>query len=468
MGEHVLCHRQHLLPPARWWRRVAMIASRKLYTVVCMVVIAALTGCLASWRDANEYARQFEVSMGEAAQRLSYQDQIGQLAETLATKEPDTFAGLWIEHEPVYRIVVRFTRDPEDTLRPYLEGLPFAAQVEARGARYTMAQLEDIYAQTLARLGALDFGVSSSLSVQENRVEVYVTDRVWFASQLQAAGCELPEGAVLVTVEGGSTARDMDRLLTPPVPGVAFPRQKPVEGIRASMLAELIGTLQPEGECLYVDALHGGERVLPIWPPEFTLRAEGDQLLVIDSEGQIAAQAGQEVYMAGGYVQVTDEWVLQQIPPACQGSHFVVGTQVRPNLRQGAELLSVDVIEAEGRAVLFPHYEPALDEQVTDARTIEGRLVAYAYRRCLHVQSESYGPFTLLWPADWSLEPVDGILTVIDQEGIALAQMDDEVRLRTRAVPHTMDSPAYRQLLDELPGDCIGPTWLVDEIEARP
>ena len=168
---------------------------RKAILILTTLILAALlTGCLGSWRDANEYARQREVSLGEAVQRLRYQDQIGEPAETLATNEPDTYAGLWIEHEPAYRIVVRFARDPEGTIRPYIEGLPFAGLVEVRGARYTLAELEDIHAQTLAQLDELDFGVSSSLSVQENRIEVYVSDRAWVESELRRAGAALPEG----------------------------------------------------------------------------------------------------------------------------------------------------------------------------------------------------------------------------------------------------------------------------------
>jgi len=448
---------------------------RTILILTALILTATLTGCLASWRDASEYARQFEVSLGEAAQRLRYQDQIGELADTLTTNEADTYAGLWIEHEPAYRIVVRFTRDPAETLQPYVEGLPYASLVEARGARYTLPELEVIHAQTLAQLGKLDFHVSSSLSVQENRVEVYVSDPAWVESELRRAGAALPEGAELVVVQGASTARDRDSLLTPPVPGIAFPRQKPVEGIRVSMLAELIGTLQLEGECLYVHTLHGGERVLPIWPPEFTLRVEDEQVLVIDGEGQVAARAGEEVYMGGGYVPVSDEWVLGQIPQACRGPYFVVGNEVRPNLRQDAELLSTDVVATEAGTILFPHYSRALDEQITGARPIggrgsslEGKLVAYDYRRCLHLQTESFGPYTLLWPSGWALQVVDGTAVVTDQEGIPVAQLGNEVLLRARAVPHSWDSPIYRQLVDELPGDCIGATWLVDEVRARP
>jgi len=234
------------------------------------------------------------------------------------------------------------------------------------------------------------------------------------------------------------------------------------------MLAELIGTLRLEGACLYVDALHSGERVLPIWPPEFTLRMEGDQVLVVDGEGQVVARAGEEVYMGGGHVPVRDEWVLGQIPEACRGSTFLVGTGVRPNVRQDAELVSTDAVATEAGTVLFPHYRPALDEQITGAQTVSGRLVAYDYYRCLHLQTESFGPYTLLWPSEWSLQVVDGTAVVTDQEGIPLAQLGNEVLLRARAVPHSWDSPVYRQLVDELPGDCISTTWLVDEIQARP
>jgi hypothetical protein len=49
--------------------------------------------------------------------------------------------------------------------------------------------------------------------------------------------------------------------------------------------------------------------------------------------------------------------------------------------------------------------------------------------------------------------------------GQAVARLGEEVRLRARAVPHSADVPTYRQLIDELPGDCIGTTWLVDGIE---
>lgn len=418
-------------------------------------------------RDAQTYATQMGIDLEEARQRLGYEPGIGELNAALQANEADTFAGLWIEHQPTYRIVVAFTRDGEQTIRPYLEGRPFAHLVEIEEARFTMAELEAILSQTQGELEKLDFGVAMSIHVQKNRVEVPVGDRAWFESELDRVGAALPEGVELIEVEGGSTAQDKDRLLTPPVPGIAFPRQKPTEGFRECMEALLIGTLQLEDGCLYVRSLQGEERVLPIWPPEFTLRTEGEQVLVIDAEGQVAARVGEEVSMGGGHVPLSDEWVLGQIPPACRGDeYFIVGCEVRPNLMTGATLLDVDQIVFDGRTLLFLRAKPALDEQMVGSERLTGKLVSYDYRRCLHLQTESGpGSYTLLWPAGWSVQVADGRATVVDEAGQAMARLGDTVSLRGRPVPQTMESPVYSQLIAELPGDCVGASWVVDGIE---
>jgi hypothetical protein len=413
---------------------------------------------------AEEMATSWGLSVEEAYQRLRVEDPIGTLQVELAEWEADTFAGLWIENEPQYRVVVAFTRDGEKTLEPYLENRSIPG-LTLRKARFTYAQLEAMQAQAMRELAKLDFHVSVLFAVQDNRVEVIVSDRAWFESELQRVGAHLPEGVELVVIEGGSTAKDKDLLLTPPVLGIAFPRQKPTEGFRESMLAQLIGTLRLEGACLQVQPLGGGV-LLPIWPPEFTLRIEGEQVLVIDGEGQVAARAGEEVYLGGGYVGVSDNWVLQQIPVACRGEYFVVGNEVRPNLHYDSDLFALDVISTTQPTAFFLRYKPALDREITGTGSIDGKLVVYDYHRCLHLQTDwGAGPFTLLWPPDWSLRASEGKLMVVDGSGQAVARVGDDVSLRGRTIPHDIDFAAYRQLVDELPGDCIGASWLVDEVE---
>jgi hypothetical protein len=172
---------------------------------------------------------------------------------------------------------------------------------------------------------------------------------------------------------------------------------------------------------------------------------------------------GEEVYLAGGYVSVKDEWVLQQIPSACRGATFVAGYPARPNLRHDAELFDLDVLSLPDQALFFLRVKPALDAQVTEETTLSGTLVAYKERRCVRLQpTAGPGAGTLIWPADWSLRVEGETAAIVDGTGQAIAQLGDEVHLRARAIPHSMDAPAYRQLIDELPGDCIGATWLVD------
>ena len=131
-----------------------------------------------------------------------------------------------------------------------------------------------------------------------------------------AVACSGPRAAPAAT--------DKDLLLTPPVPGIAFPRQKPTEGIRESMTAALVATLRLEDGCLQLQSPTAPAVRVPIWPPEFTLRpsgegAAGDEVLVMDGTGEVVARTGEEVFMSGGESAVSDPWVLQQIPPACQG-----------------------------------------------------------------------------------------------------------------------------------------------------
>jgi hypothetical protein len=328
--------------------------------------------------------------------------------------------------------------------------------------------LEAIQARALRELSKLDFEVAVWINGQEGRVEVSVSDRAWFESELRRVGVELPKGAVLVEVEGGSTAKDRHLVLTPPVPGVVFPRQKPVEGYRESMLAELIGTLwlDPDDGCLRVTSLHGGEDLLVIWKPEFSLREQGAELVVLDADGRVAGRVGEEVYLAGGYVSVKDEWVLQQIPPACRGTYFVAGYPVRPNLRHDASLFHLDELSLPDHALFFLRTQPALDRQVNGAETLVGTLVAHPYRRCVHLRTTGGpGVVTAIWPPAWSARAEDETAVILDGEGQVVARLGDEVRLRARAVPHSTDAPAYRKLIEELPGDCIGATWLVDGIE---
>lgn len=418
----------------------------------------AATVDAAAYPDAESYAEMFGVSVEEAVRRSHLMELLHGVTGTLREREAATLAGLWIEHEPDFRIVVAFTRDGQATLCPYVQGTPLVDVIELRTARFSYAELGAIYAQTTSELAKLDFRVHVALSEQNNRIEVSVSDRAWVESELKRVGAQLPEGVEMVVAEGASTARDKDLLLTPPVPGIAFPRQKPVEGYQESMMALASGKLVLEQGCLRLE-----RGALPIWPPDFTLRVEGDQVVVVDGGGGVAARAGEEVCMGGGHSGVSDEWVLQQIPAACRGDYWIVGS-ARPNLVYDSDLFAPEVVSAPQTEAIFLRYKPALREQALTAKEVSGRLVLYEYQRCLQMDTGGLaGPVHLFWPPDWSLRAGDGEVAVLDGTGQVVGRVGEDVSLRVREVPSDWEDAVYRQLVDELPCSCMGGlSWVVE------
>jgi chromatin segregation and condensation protein Rec8/ScpA/Scc1 (kleisin family) len=54
-----------------------------------------------------------KISAAEAAERIALEEEVTQLSNKLRLSDPDDFGDLWIEHEPVYRIVVAFLNNED-------------------------------------------------------------------------------------------------------------------------------------------------------------------------------------------------------------------------------------------------------------------------------------------------------------------------------------------------------------------
>ena len=410
-------------------------------------------------RDAQQYAETYGIDLEQALRRLEYQDDIGALNAALTANEPGTFGGLWLEHKPAYRVIVLFTRRGARTIRPYIRGKPWADIVEVRKADVTYADLQAIQAETSHALDRLDLTVSCALDVKGNRVEVWVTDREWFKGQLRKADIRLPDHVELVTVEGHS-AQAVDVCAPSSVPDIAFPRQTPVEGHRMVMQTEMIGELVLVDGCLRVNSIFGDTSYLPVWPPEFTLRAHGDEIEVLDEDRQVVAHVGEEVYMGGGEgsAESMPACVREQLPASCTGPYFIVGDGVRPNLRHDSELFTLDVISTTARSLFLLHKKPALDEWAQGNAPLSGKLVLYD--RCPRIQGElaNYLP---LWPPDHTVLVENGEVAILDGSEQAIGRVGEEVVLDGGSIPVSWESEQYRQLYYELLGDCHGPYWIV-------
>ncbi|GAA4457828.1 hypothetical protein GCM10023170_054760 [Phytohabitans houttuyneae] len=128
----------------------------------------------ATQRDIEGYARTYGVSEREALRRLRIQEAAGTLNARLTDAEAATFAGLYIEHTPAVRVVVRFTRDAEQTLARHVRGGVLAGVARARAADTPLAQLVAEQKVAYESVRAAGTPVSGSINLRDNRVEIYV------------------------------------------------------------------------------------------------------------------------------------------------------------------------------------------------------------------------------------------------------------------------------------------------------
>ena len=159
----------------------------------------------ALWIDAQYYARDFGVSVEEAVCRMALQDEVGPLEPALRSGEPDTYAGLWIHHEPDFGVTVLFTENPEATLAPYVVDHPLRVIIKARKAKVSLRYLEQAQNRAHALASATGIPVESSINVPENRVELYVIDVKGLTRALREAGSRLPDHVKIVKVDQHSS-----------------------------------------------------------------------------------------------------------------------------------------------------------------------------------------------------------------------------------------------------------------------
>ncbi len=250
--------------------------------------------------DAQIYASNTGISLDEAIRRFRLQDVAGHLEAELSTKEAETFAGLWLEHTPEFRLVVRFTRNAEETIRPYMDKYEeLAGIIEVLSAEVSLVDLQRAQAEAMSIARGLGIPVGSQINVFENRVELYVAERVRFDAalqRLQMQGVRLPDHVEVITVAqmGGPDA-------------------------------ELVGELVLVDDCLRVNDSHGNSFLL-VWPQGFSLSTDGESIQVVDSTGQPVAHIGDEVKVSGGEVPAEHaKYLAPSLAGDCPGPYWLVG-----------------------------------------------------------------------------------------------------------------------------------------------
>ena len=274
--------------------------------------------------DAAEYARQTGVSQEEAQRRLRLQNEFGGLNGLLQSEQSQTFAGLWIQHEPEYRLVVAFTQDGEQTLQPYLEGKSWAELVEIKSFSHSLAELKAAQWQTMKTARTLNIPIYSGIDERENRVNVVVGNPELFLEEVHAAGLELPEPVEVAAIDPDNLTDRLRGVVEtyqgPDGQTIYLPKQAPSN---TYMLALLEGRLiLDENGCLRVEDQSGEARLI-LWRSDFELQVGNEGIEILDDEGQVAARVDEEVRVGGG------EGMLDAIPgmplEACPGPYWSMG-----------------------------------------------------------------------------------------------------------------------------------------------
>lgn len=151
--------------------------------------------------DAQMYAENQNTSVEEAQRRLQIQDSIGELNARLSANERATFCGLWIQHQPDFRVVTCFTHDGNNTIRPYIENSQLADIIEIRSASVSLSSLEKAQSEMMQICNELEIPCNSSVDLKNNTVDLYVLDPVVLYDALQAADLRLPDNIQVIQVD---------------------------------------------------------------------------------------------------------------------------------------------------------------------------------------------------------------------------------------------------------------------------
>jgi hypothetical protein len=189
---------------------------RHLYRLYPVVLLSLLTfpvlaqttsPAQALLEDATEYAQQTGVSVDEATRRIAIERAAGELDSVLATEESATFAGLWIQDKPSYRVIVRFTdAAAEGRLQARIAGGPLEGLVDVRPARFSLAQLEAKQKETRRNTERAKVQQNSDINVFENKVEVHTLDPDKLKAKLASVNAKIPDGVELKRVPRLATA----------------------------------------------------------------------------------------------------------------------------------------------------------------------------------------------------------------------------------------------------------------------
>jgi hypothetical protein len=123
---------------------------------------------------AKIYSQHFGVSVEESLNRLKLQYAFPDLEPALEKNESDSFGGVWIQHEPEYKIVVAFTVEGVKTLDKYSEYIPedVTQYIEVRTVEKSLVELLNDQQKILTSMKENGIEIQSRVDVKNNCVSI--------------------------------------------------------------------------------------------------------------------------------------------------------------------------------------------------------------------------------------------------------------------------------------------------------
>ena len=121
---------------------------------------------------ATHYAAEHGVSVEEAQRRLATLSDIAAVEKALADRFPNQFGGLFVVHEPNFRVVVKMTGAGEGLLQQVTQDPLYVVEKAERPVKM-MLQLQD---RIVAALVVANVGFETNVNVWTGEIEVDVID----------------------------------------------------------------------------------------------------------------------------------------------------------------------------------------------------------------------------------------------------------------------------------------------------
>ena len=152
-------------------------------------------------RATEEYARDIGISLSEAIHRLTLQNSIGELDVAFSQKEAASYGGLWIQHQPSFKVIVQMTSGNEQLPLQYLSKLQIPKDiVEVRSVKFTLSHLQALQDLSTQKLRISGVNVDTGINIFNNSVDINVIDPQEVQVILSQKGILLPSEIVVLKV----------------------------------------------------------------------------------------------------------------------------------------------------------------------------------------------------------------------------------------------------------------------------